>query len=177
MIENYILNDYFDWLYYQVKNEQGSKRVSYRKLLSCLHSMEFRYFVDYDENRAADGINMRWYYVEDGGDDEILKWKEPCTVLEMLIGLAIQMETIMIHPDIDYRAGHWFWMMISNLGLDYMTDSKFDRRHVYGAVSIFLDRTYEPDGEGNIIFIDGCDKDLREVEIWQQMCWYLDSIL
>lgn len=177
MVENYILDDYFDWLYFRVRNQHHSKRASFRKLLSCLHSIDFRYSVDYDENRAADGVNMRWYYVDDGGYDEILQWDEPCTVLEMLIGLAIQMETIMTHPDIDYQAGHWFWMMISNLGLDYMSDGKFDRRHVYGAVSIFLDRAYEPDGYGNIIFIEDCDTDLRKVEIWQQMCWYLDSIL
>ena len=87
MSDNFILNDYFDWLYFMVIPNPNKNH--YRKLLSALHSIEFRYFVDYDENRASDGENLRWYYVNDGGNDEILRWKEPCTVLEMLIALAI----------------------------------------------------------------------------------------
>lgn len=177
MIENYILNDYFEWLYSIVKNERRSKRASYKKLLSTLHNIEFKYFIDYDENRAADGIEMRWRYVCEGGNKAILKWKEPCTVLEMILGLAYQMEYIMDDPILDYKVGHWFWIMISNLELDRMTDSKFNKNEVYGRIFIFLERKYEPNGEGNIIKIDNTDTDLRDVEIWWQMCWYLDSII
>ena len=80
-------------------------------------------------------------------------------------------------PDIDYRAGYWFWKMIDNLDLLNMTDSKIDQRHVRQRVNIFLDREYEPNGEGSIIKIENCITDLRNVEIWNQMCWYLDSII
>ena len=173
MNDKYILNDYFDWLYFMVIREPEIKQ--YRKLLSMLHTMEFKYFVDYDENRASDGINLRWYYVDDGGDDEILRWKEPCTVLEMLISLAMHMNVIV--GDVDYDISYWFWMMLENLDLADMNDSKYDKTYIYGRVSMFLDREYEPDGYGNIIYIPGCNEDLRDVEIWWQMCWYLDSIL
>lgn len=172
MMNNFVLNDYFDWLYFQVV-----KNGSYRKLLSMLHNMEFRYSVDYDENRAADGVNLRWYYVDDGGDDRILSWKEPCTVLEMLVALALQMEVTMEDPDVDYSMSHWFWMFMSNLDLVDMTDDNYDKTYIYGRVSIFMDRTYDPDGFGNIICIPNIKEDLRDVEIWCQMCWYMDSIL
>ena len=71
MVNNFVLNDYFEWLYFKVVGND-----SYRKLLSLLHSMDFRYSVNFDENRAMDGINLRWYYVEDGGQDEILRKKK-----------------------------------------------------------------------------------------------------
>ena len=58
-----------------------------------------------------------------------------------------------------------------------MTDDVFDKTYIYGRVSMFMDRTYEPDGDGNIIYIPNIREDLRDIEIWCQMCWYMDSIL
>lgn len=171
MNDNFILNDYFDWLYFMVVPNGGK----FRKLLTMLHTMEFKYFVEYDENRASDGVNLRWYYVDDGGDDEILRWKEPCTVLEMLIALAMHMDKIVGDRELDIV--HWFWLMLDNLDLAWMEDVKYDKTYVYGRVAMFLDREYEPDGNGNIIYIPDSPDDLRDVEIWNQMCWYLDSIL
>lgn len=171
MNDNYILNDYFDWLYFMVVPNGGK----FRKLLTMLHTMEFKYFVEYDENRASDGVNLRWYYVDDGGDDEILRWKEPCTVLEMLIALAMHMDKIVGDRELDIV--HWFWLMLDNLDLAWMKDDKYDKTYIYGRVAMFLDREYEPDGNGNIIYIPDSPDDLRDVEIWNQMCWYLDSIL
>ena len=115
--------------------------------------------------------------VDDGGNDEILRWKNNCTVLEMLIAAAIQMEKIMDDPDIDYSARHWFWMFLENLDLADMTDDVYDKTYIYGRVSMFMDRTYDPDGDGNIIYIPNIREDLRDIEIWCQMCWYMDSIL
>ena len=176
-MNDYILNDYFDWLYYMVTRELGRRKKSYRKLLTLLHAIDFRYSVDYDENRAYDGTSLRWYYVDDGGDDEILSWKAPCTVLEMLIGLAIKIESIMETADDDHGVHHWFWIMLDNLDLKNMNDKNFDKIYVMDRINMFLDRTYEPDGNGNIIFIEDSQEDLREVEIWNQACWYLDTII
>lgn len=175
---NNILNDYFEWLYSIVKRERFSKRASYKKLLAYLHSIEFIYVDDYDSNRAADGVQLRWRYVyEAKGCEDILDWEEPCTVLEMLIALSFQMESIMENSDVDYTVGYWFWMMISNLGLEKMSDSKFDKQIVHDNIYKFMHRDYEPNGEGNIFVIDNCATHLRNVEIWWQMCWYLDSIM
>lgn len=172
MTDNYILNDYFDWLYFKVV-----QNGSYRRLLSILHNIEFRYTVDYDENRASDGVNLRWYYVDEGGNDEILRWKQSCTVLEMLVAIAMQMEIILGDPDNDYTVQHWFWMFMDNLDLLDMTDDKVDKNYICKRISVFMDRTYEYDGYGNIIHIPNAEEDLRKVELWYQMCWYLDSII
>lgn len=176
-MDGYVLNDYFDWLYYKVTKSLGRKKNSYRKLLSFLHTIDFRHSVDYDENRAYDGTNLRWYYVDDGGDDAILQWESECTVLEMLIALSLQVESIMESPDVDNSKCSWFWLMIENLDLKRITDKNYDKGYILERVDMFLDREYEPDGNGNIFYIVDCPDDLRQVEIWNQMCWYIDSII
>lgn len=176
-MNEYVLNDYFDWLYYAMTNELRIKKKSYRKLLALLHSIEFRYTIEYDSNRACDGKDLRWYYIQDGGESDILEWNEPCTVLEMLIGLSMRIENIMECPDGYDGASHWFWLMIENLDLKDMTDKHFDKKYIIDRINMFLDREYEPDGNGNIIYIENCQDDLRKVEIWNQTCWFLDSII
>ena len=74
------------------------------------------------------------------------------------------------------RTTQWFWGMINNLGLGDMVDSRFDKIHVNDIIQRFLDRNYEPNGKGGLFTIRVCDYDLREVEIWCQLLWYLDSI-
>lgn len=170
----YVLDDYFDWLYYKATNGKRSK--SYRKLLRALHEIEFEYILDRDANRATDGVNLRWYYVDDGGQDDILDWKEPCTVLEMMVALCMHMEIIM-GEDECYSLSHWFAMMLDNLNLGDMYDNRFNREYMYERVYIFMNREYDPDGFGNIIYIPECRDDLRDVEIWYHMCWYLDSVM
>ena len=96
----------------------------------------------------------------------------------MMTALAVRCEEhIMTDPDVGNRTGQWFWQMITNLGLVDMTDSKFDRKYVDLVIQRFLDRTYEPDGKGGLFTIEHCPYDLRTVEIWYQLCWYLDKLI
>ena len=96
----------------------------------------------------------------------------------MLIALAIRCEEhIMDDPDIGNRTGQWFGGMIDNLGLGSMYDENFDRDYVDEKIGIFLNRDYERNGKGGLFTVKHCKYDLRTVEIWYQMCWYLDYIL
>ena len=54
-----VLDDYFEWLYELTIYEEDG--WGFRKLFMMLHDMEFRYSIEYDENRALDGENLRWY--------------------------------------------------------------------------------------------------------------------
>ena len=55
-------------------------------------------------------------------------------------------------------------------------DSRFDKKHVEECVDRMLNREYEPNGKGGLFYVRGCTDDLRELEIWSQMCYFLDSI-
>ena len=95
----------------------------------------------------------------------------------MMIGLAIRCEEwIMDNPNYGNRTRQWFWSMISSLGLGSMHDERFDEAYVKQIVIRFLNREYQPDGRGGLFTIRNCEYDLRDVEIWYQLCWYLDDI-
>lgn len=172
-----IRDDYFNWMYDLVCGKRFAKDISYKNLLSHLHRVEFRWSIPKDEGRAGDGIDLRYRFAYDLVDDPVKELGGPCTVLEMMVALAIRCEeTIMDDPLIGDRTGQWFWGMINNLGLGAMTDDRYDEEAVDEIIDIFLDREYAPNGKGGLFKIRGCDEDLRDVEIWYQLCWYLDTI-
>lgn len=174
MIIDRINDAYFDWMYRLICGKRYPRDISYRRLLATLHNIDFVYSIPKDGNRAADGIDLRYRFDHDLAD--ILEG-QPCSVLEMMLALAIRCEeTIMDDTRIGDRTSQWFWNMITNLGLGSMTDNRYDRDYIEECVRRFLDREYEPDGEGGLFRIRNCDYDLRDVEIWYQMCWYLDTI-
>lgn len=172
-----VINAYFDWLYELVCKNRFAKEISFRKLFAYLHSTEFRYFIDKDENRAEDGIMLRRRFYTQTEQNVERYFNGPCSVLEMMIALALRCEqSIMDDPRLGNRTGQWFWRMVTNLGLGAMTDERFDKEYVSEAVERFLNREYEPNGKGGLFTVKHCDHDLREVEIWIQMLWYLDNI-
>lgn len=180
MIQDEIVNEYFEWLFDIVCEDMFNKNISYRKLLSFLHLTEFRWIIDRDENRALDGLDLRDRFITfKNYDDLVLDYLEgPCSVLEMMIALAIRCEeTITDNPDFGDRTKQWFWGMINNLGLGSMMDDVFDRRIAEDIVQRFLDRDYAPNGKGGLFTIDNVNRDLRTVEIWYQQNWYLNNFI
>lgn len=182
MTKNELNNKYFNWMYQLVCNGKYYRKLSHRKLLAQLHSIDFSYMMTMDSNRAVDGIDLRYRfgYEHKYTGNTITEYLDngPCSVLEMLIALAMRCEEhIMDDPEIGNRTGQWFWNMVVNLGLGAMNDNNFDKRHVDFVILRFLNRDYERNGEGGLFTIDDCRDDLRNVEIWYQMCWYLGSIM
>ena len=172
-----IRKEYFEWLYDIVSRGRYDKDVSYRKLLSYLHSREFVYYVPRDKNRVMDGAELRHSFI--GHENSILETSpESCSVLEMMVALSIRCEnSIMNDPSKGDRTQQWFWLMINNLGLGGMMDDLYDEKSVSKIIDRFIKREYSPNGKGGLFYIKNCDRDLRDVEIWFQLCWYLNSII
>lgn len=173
-----IADEYFEWLCDLIDDKRFSKQVSYRKLLIHLHNIEFTWFIPYDDNRADDGIQLRRQYALEHHDEELIEYLTgPCSVFEMMVALAIRCERdIMDDTAYGNRRGQWFWGMVHNLGLTPMRDSEFDRDFVDDVIARFLNREYEPDGRGGLFTVKHCEHDMRKVEIWCQLSWYLGSI-
>ena len=171
-------NEYFEWMYDLVSGDRYSNGISYRKLLMHLHNTEFIFSIPMDENRAENGEHLRYRFSLRHHVNEEYLDIGPCTVLEMMVALAIRCEEeIMDDPEIGNRTAQWFWGMITNLGLGDMTDEYYDRRDVDDILTRLLNREYEPDGRGGLFRIRNCQEDLRDIEIWVQMCWWLNSIV
>lgn len=179
MIRDKIEQAYFEWMCDLVCDRRYTNQITYEKLLRFLHDTEFVYFIPKDENRAEDGIDLRYRFaIHHDYEDIDYCLDGPCSVLEMMVALAIRCEeSIMDDPGRGDRTGQWFWGMVSNLGLGSMIDSRFDRQYVEEVVDRFLNRDYEPNGKGGLFTVRHCNRDLRTVEIWYQLCWYLDNIV
>ena len=178
-IRDRINDEYFNWMLVLACGDRYSKSISFRKLLTVLHDREFIFSLIGDENRALDGVSLRRRFALSEGYDAAQDYLDgPCSVLEMMLALSIRCEeTIMDDPVIGNRTGQWFWRMITNLGLGSMTDDRFDEEYVDFVITRFLNREYESDGRGGLFTVEGSNYDLRTVEIWYQLCWYLDSIM
>ena len=174
-----IINDYFEWMSDIVCGKRYSKHISFRKLLMHLHNTEFRYSIAKDRNRASDGAGLRYRFaLMRGYIDEPECLDGPCSVLEMIIALAIRCEeSIMDDTSYGDRTGQWFWGMIANLGLGSMTDDRFDREIVDDILDTFMDRKYDRDGKGGLFTIRDCEYDMRKLEIWSQLNYYLNTVL
>lgn len=180
VLSDKIYDQYFDWLCDMV----DISSVSYNKLLQLLHRIKFRYVITKDRNRAEDGVDLRARFRNNTDvnltRNDILDWQdeEACSVLEMMIALALRAEEqIMDDPELGNRTTQWFWGMISSLGSSGMYDDNFDLFEARDIIERFLDREYSPDGQGGLFTIKNCDYDLRDIEIWTQLCWYLDKFV
>lgn len=170
---------YFKWLCGLVYDPNTSTK--YDILLNELHKVPFRYHLAMDANRESDGLNLRYRFaIHNGLDHEEVEEELsdiPCSVLEVLVALSDRVEQIMEDMDMGDRTGLWFWTMIVNLGLGHHTDSNFDYDSFIYIIDRFLDREYESNGEGGLVTLRYSEDDLRDVEIWCQIMWYLNEVI
>ena len=78
-------------------------------------------------------------------------------------------------PEYGDRRGKWFWDMIANLGLTNMDDRNFDAVYVDEKVNAFMNHEYSRNGKGGLFYVRRPYMDMRQVEIWMQLNWYLDE--
>lgn len=168
---------YFNWLIQKI--DRGNDLDRYSQLLRELHRANFVWDTStdelrMDENRAGDGLYLRYLFNYDTGldiegyFDEIGK---PCSVLEMLIGLSMRIEDDIMGEGQD-RYDIWFWDMMDNCGLSYFDIENWDTDEVRRKIDDILYRRYAKNGRGGLfIFKKNADsflKDAREAEIWSQ---------
>lgn len=167
---------YFDWVCGLIADER--KKLQYSRLLSYLFERDFYEIIPMDANRAEDGMNLRYDFANDlhlnhAEACSILDIR-PCSILEMMVALARRCEVhIMADYNLGDRTGKWFWDMIDSLGLSGMTNEQFDMYFVNGILYSFMEREYLPNGKGGLFTLKNPDQDMRNVEIWYQMCLYL----
>ena len=96
-------DDYLQWIYNRVIVDEIYKGRSYRQLFTCLYFMQFRPINPMDENRAQDGINLRYRFA----DAFKIPYPEvaanldthPCSILEMMAALAFRCEDQIMEDD------------------------------------------------------------------------------
>lgn len=175
-----IRNAYAGWLIGMAEEWCGPQ---YSALLRKFHSTPFRAILERDENRISDGKELRARFVEQSDkytyQDMYLYLEEcPCSILELILALIIRCdEQIMWDPDAEPQGGKWFADILTSLELNNMTNENYDPDYVEFVLDRFVNRNYAPNGRGGLFIIHYRDDDIREVEIWYQMMWYLNELI
>lgn len=176
-----MLKNYFNWMYRLVFREEDDKSMSYQKLLHHLDRTEFVYTIPLDGCRAEDGINLRYRFGHEGRvpQAKIARYLDvrPCSILEMMVALALRCEDIMEDNVFGDRVPLWFHDMLVSLHLTEMDDYGYDPVYVDYVLNRFLDREYRPNGDGGLFTVHCYRGDMRSIEIWYQMCAYTNDIL
>ena len=172
--DKFLINEYYHWLCDLI--DVNTFEISYYFLTNDLHKKEFYWSVPNDDNRANDGIKLRDLFLEEENyKDETIKG--PCTVLEMLIGLAIKIDSIMADLKNTNQTSKWFWMMMSNIGLDKFNDDVYfdlnGEKNINLIIDTLLDRSYIPNGKKGLFPMKFNTTDQRKIEIWYQMSEYI----
>jgi hypothetical protein len=163
-----IEHEYFNWLCAKVL-QRGTR--SYHDLLRLLHQTMFTWVVQQDRRRAADGVELRSYFLQETGFEKDRHWfDQPCSVFEAFVAFADRAS---------FQTGDplhtWFWEFMENLGLDQFRQvSDSDVPLIEETLIIFMERRYDENGYGGMFPLRQRPKrDQREVEIWYQFCDYL----
>lgn len=171
---------YYRWMIRNLNDEY--LEMNYQKLLEKLYGTDFFWELEYDGNRAADGLYLRKLFLEDSGLEEgfsgvrKIDRNAPCSVLEMMVALAKKTEhDIMYNPNFGDRTGTWFWLMLGNLHLDRYDDYGYFDENVETILDVFMHHRYEPDGYGGMFPNYETERDLRKTDIWWQMNAYLEA--
>jgi len=169
-MERYYEDEYFNWLLRRVKNK------SHYKLLRFLFETDYIFTMAMDENRAEDGIQLRYEFLYDRRmpEDDFPYLQAPCNLFEMIFALAFRISLIMNDPYKDDDTHVWFWRMISNLGLSKCTDKNFNLDFVQTVVRHFLNREYGPYGRGGLFQVRS-EKHMEDLQIWEQAMLYLNE--
>lgn len=167
-----MLDDYFYWLTGLLNDDYILE--TYQKLLWRMLETEFTWTVEYDGNRAADGLYLRKLYYRETGERDPME--RECSVLEMLVAMCRRCEEeLMYDPDIGDRTGYWFMVILKNLGLNVYDDYNFDCDSVDTIIQRFLDRDYEMDGVGSAFPCVVFSADIRKKDLWWQMNRFLEE--
>lgn len=169
--------EFFLWLAKQVVDVDIPKRSAkptYWKLLRALYTKEFVKVIANDDNRLADGKELRNDFIRETGQTSVDPvWMEMgCSTLELMVGLAQRLA---------FQAGedpqHWFWRLIENIGLEKYNDrSDFDEVEVANTIDRVMYRQYHSNGRGGFFPLRNPpknQKDQRKVELWYQMSSYV----
>ena len=166
---------YLNWLRQQAMGQDRS----YDSLLDFLYSKPYIYTIRMDENRAMDGVELRYIFGSHNGYDyediqSGLDSGRDCSMLEMMVGLARRCEDqIMLDMEEGAQPERWFIVMLTNLGLKSQTNDAFDEKQADYIVERFLAHQYSYYGDGSLFSVCKPRHDMRKTDLWYQAMWYL----
>ena len=163
---------YLEWLYSQVAEvSQKARARTYWSLFRELYCKEFIWLIPNDDNRVADGKDLRREFVQDADISDVDRtWLDlNCSFLEMLIGLSRRLAF-----ELDGEPRKCFWDLLVNLELDRYTDRVgVPAERVHDIVDTVIWRQYDYNGRGGLFPLQHPERDQANAEIWYQLNAYI----
>jgi hypothetical protein len=147
---------------------------SYFELTYVMFETEFKWSITMDDNRLADGMDIRHEFADSHDvDRRVMDELGPCSFIEVLLGLSRRMEFVA-----GGTAPRWAWQLLMNLGLERMWDhlSRPKAQTVHEILQTVINRTYAPNGQGGFFPLAWPDRDQRQVELWYQLNSYVEEL-
>ena len=169
-----IKKEYFNHLVDMVCDKKHPK-VDYIPLLDLLHSMKFEVVIEMDENRVGDGAFLREKWLQKEGIYEYLYEfdDENVSVLELLISVAERFEFAIGDNMLGDYTNERFWELLRNLDIEKYSAGNYKPLNIKEKVRNWMLRKYKKDGTGSIFPVKNCEKDMRTLQIWDQMNVYI----
>jgi hypothetical protein len=164
------MNEYYIWLLEQVSAVSLAPYSNYQALLQDLFFIPYTYTNALDKNREIAGLDLRKDFAYSVGIDVSDVRQDPCSVLEMLIGLAKYMSDIY-----DYTVTKWFWEMIGNMHLDHFYDGHYNSSQVAHTIDEWLQGKYSFRGVGTPFPLRNFSEDTRKMQLFDIMQAYVNE--
>lgn len=171
---------YLRWLEHELTSEGTYPDRSYFELAYTMFEKEFTWgpefpwSINMDDNRLADGMELRAEFAElHGAKRSRMEALGPCSFLEVLIGLSRRLAFVA-----GGTSSHWAWQLMTNLRLERMWDhlSRSKTRTVLHILDTVIQRDYAPNGDGGFFPLAWADRDQRQVELWYQLNAYVEEL-
>lgn len=163
---------YFSWLYSLVGTVvEKNRELTHWELLKLMYTTEFTWLLELDEDRAVDGIALRFEFQDlaklDIADEAWLTLG--CSVLEAMVGISRRLST-----EAGGESFEWFWQLVENLDLSKYTDATvLPVDDIDQILEEVVWRTYQSNGTGGFFPLNHATCDQRFVDIGEQMNFYL----
>lgn len=166
-----------DYLRHLIWRCHLEKFRQYSRLFEVLHNTDFKWLIHRDQNRYEDGVELRDEYAGEMGSYsmEVAEafFDRNCSVLEMMIALAIRVDDNIIGDPDEEHPEVFFMEMLKNLGLDRFKNNKFNLQDVIDIIDRWLSREFDRDGFGSPFPVRYDHRDQRKIEIYDQMNSYI----
>lgn len=166
---------YLTWLYHQIDSvKQTQTYGTYWFLIRQLYTKEFVWIIPNDDNRAEDGKDLRYEFVNEKriAQEVDSEWMGlGCSMLEMLIGLSRRLSF-----EAERESRDWFWILLTNINLSRYNDRKGVPHEVVDSIlDRVIWRTYTRNGRGGLFPLRRAYEDQRRIELIYQMSAYLQE--
>lgn len=164
---------YFVWLYNQVgDSEIKNPSRTYWRMLKQLYTKEFVWIIPNDDNRIADGKDLRQEFADKAKlknvDETWMRFG--CSMLELIVALSRRLSF-----EAEGEPRDWFWHLIENIGLGGYNDNRltYMNEFVDDVLERLIWRMYDRSGRGGLFPLRDPQEDQRKVELWYQLSAYV----